>query len=174
MPRIYRSPTPAKDAVWANNIKYSCENVKSAIDSLGLLRTNDPSSSNNIFPYTGDIDIHGETKMWEATSYDPRSGYLHFYYVDPLFAFGNSPVAIAEWGFAKTGTLNNASYQFVQVIKTVQGKYEIGYGSYTVSGGGTVFTFNQVASESNLTIQQLKTKGFGTIPPTLENRTWGD
>ena len=174
MPRIYRSPTPAKDAVWANDIKYPCKNVRSGIDNLGLLRTNDPSSSNNIFPYTGDIDIHGETKMWEATYYDPRSGYLRFYYVDPLFAFGNSPVAIAEWGFAKTGTLNNASYQFVQVIKTVQGKYEIGYGSYTVSGGGTVFTFNQVASESNLTIQQLKTKGFGTIPPTLENRTWGD
>jgi len=174
MPRIYRSPTPAKDAVWANNIKFSCKNVESGIDDLGLLRTDDPSSSNNIFPYTGDIDIHGETKMWQATSYDPRSGYLRFYYVDPLFAFGNSPVAIAEWGFAKTGTLNNASYQFVQVIKTVQGKYEIGYGSYTVSGGGTVFTFNQVASESDLTIQQLKTKGFGTIPPTLENRTWGD
>jgi len=65
MPRIYRSPSPAKEAVWANNITYSCINAQSAIDDLQLLRTQDSSSGNNIFPYTGDIDIHNNKKMFK-------------------------------------------------------------------------------------------------------------
>ena len=169
MPRIYRSPTPAKDAVWGN-FTYSCKNVVSAIDDIGLLRTDDPSSSNNIFPYTGDIDIHGETKMWQAASFDPRSGYLRFYYLDPLSEWNVGEV-MAEWGFPKTGTFNNSTYQNIKVEKGVEGNYYIYYGYYAISEGGTVFEFLRVGSQSHVTIQQLKTKGFGTIPPTFENRT---
>jgi len=65
MPRIYRGPTPAKEAVWANNISYLCINTKSAIDDMGLLRATDSASANNIFPYTGDIDIHNDKRIFK-------------------------------------------------------------------------------------------------------------
>jgi peptidoglycan hydrolase-like protein with peptidoglycan-binding domain len=44
-----------------------CISIKSAIDDLGLLPTTSTSNANNVFPYTGDIDIHLDTRIW---SYD--------------------------------------------------------------------------------------------------------
>jgi hypothetical protein len=41
-----------------------CISIKSAIDDLGLLRTTTSSNANNVFPYTGDIDIHKSTRIW--------------------------------------------------------------------------------------------------------------
>lgn len=42
----------------------SCVNFKSSIDDLNQLRTTNISADSNIFPYTGDIDIHLQTKIW--------------------------------------------------------------------------------------------------------------
>ena len=44
------------------------ENWQSAIDDLGLQRSTNVSESTNVFPYTGDIDIHGQTGIWKQTS----------------------------------------------------------------------------------------------------------
>ena len=55
------TPAPRNDTVGA-------ENLKSAIDDLGLMRSTKVSESSNVFPYTGDIDIHGETGIWKQTS----------------------------------------------------------------------------------------------------------
>jgi hypothetical protein len=44
------------------------QNWQSAIDDLGLMRSTKVSESSNVFPYTGDIDIHGQTGIWKQTS----------------------------------------------------------------------------------------------------------
>ena len=43
------------------------ENWQSAIDDLNLQRSTNVSESTNVFPYTGDIDIHGITAIWQQT-----------------------------------------------------------------------------------------------------------
>jgi hypothetical protein len=39
--------------------------AKSAIDDYGLLRAKSTSETSNVFPYTGDIEIHGQTRIWK-------------------------------------------------------------------------------------------------------------
>jgi len=39
--------------------------IKSAIDDYDLLRAKSTSETSNVFPYTGDIDIHGQTRIWK-------------------------------------------------------------------------------------------------------------
>lgn len=43
------------------------KNFQSAIDDLNLQRSTKVSESSNVFPYTGDIDIHGITGIWKQT-----------------------------------------------------------------------------------------------------------
>ena len=49
----------------------SCISIKSAIDDLGLLRATASSNANNVFPYTGDIDIHKNTRLWRYNGGPP-------------------------------------------------------------------------------------------------------
>ena len=44
----------------------SCKDFISAIDDEIAERSTDTSSANNVFPYTGDIDIHKDTKIWTS------------------------------------------------------------------------------------------------------------
>lgn len=53
-------PTP-EEIIEANA---KCTNIKSAIDDLNLLRSTQITADSNIFPYSGDIDIHKNTKIW--------------------------------------------------------------------------------------------------------------
>ena len=59
----FETVTPAQ-----RNDTVGAENSQSAIDDLGLRRSTNVSESTNIFPYTGDIDIHGQTGIWKQTS----------------------------------------------------------------------------------------------------------
>jgi hypothetical protein len=58
----FETVTPAQ-----RNDTVGVENSQSAIDDLGLRRSTNVSESTNVFPYTGDIDIHGITAIWQQT-----------------------------------------------------------------------------------------------------------
>lgn len=58
----FETETPA-----ARNDTLVAQNFQSAIDDLGLLRTTKVTESSNVFPYTGDIDIHGQTGIWKRS-----------------------------------------------------------------------------------------------------------
>jgi len=65
---LIRPGIPAIDAVPSreiSNINGNCSNFKSSIDDLGHLRATRSNSNNNIFPYTGDIDIHRDPRIWK-------------------------------------------------------------------------------------------------------------
>lgn len=55
----------------ANTIK--AVSIKSAVDDLNLMRAKSSTETSNIFPYTGDIDIHGDTRMWQYGSSSTRT-----------------------------------------------------------------------------------------------------
>jgi len=55
----------------------SCINFESAIDDLRFLRPTDTSNANNVFPYTGDIDIHKDTKIWTSDK-KPTGEYVKY------------------------------------------------------------------------------------------------
>ena len=61
----FETVTPAQ-----RNDTVGAENSQSAIDDLGLQRSTKVSESTNVFPYTGDIDIHGQTGIWKQTGTD--------------------------------------------------------------------------------------------------------
>jgi len=56
------------------NDTIGAQSFQSAIDDLGLMRTIRINESSNVFPYTGDIDIHGQTGIWQQTSDDGGGG----------------------------------------------------------------------------------------------------
>jgi len=55
---------PTKTTGKSESVSASCISIQSAIDDLGLLRATTSSNANNVFPYTGDIDIHKSTRIW--------------------------------------------------------------------------------------------------------------
>ena len=62
-----RLVTPAQRNDKVGVVNGELNSIKSAIDDLGLMRSTKVSESTNVFPYTGDIDIHGITAIWERT-----------------------------------------------------------------------------------------------------------
>lgn len=53
-------------------------NIKSAIDDLGLFRATSTRSSNNVFPYTGDIDLGNKTSGWVSGNRGDFARYVQF------------------------------------------------------------------------------------------------
>ena len=67
---------------------FKAASVKSAIDDLNLMRAKASTETSNIFPYTGDIDIHGDTRIWKYGSTDTRT----------VSTSTNSPTAVSvDW-----------------------------------------------------------------------------
>lgn len=54
----------------------SVENVKSGIDDYSLNRSTNVADASNIFPYTGDIDLHGDSRIWVQGS--PNHEYVKY------------------------------------------------------------------------------------------------
>lgn len=69
IPSTNPSPGPAQ---------VNCTEFKSAIDDLKLLRKVDITSSDNIFPYTGDIDLHYQTKIWTKQNSTSPHAYVKY------------------------------------------------------------------------------------------------
>ena len=63
-----RLVTPAQRNDKVGVVNGELNSIKSAIDDLGLMRSTKVSESSNVFPYTGDIDIHGQTGIWKQGS----------------------------------------------------------------------------------------------------------
>jgi len=63
---------PTKETGQPVKVQANCIEIKSAIDDLQLLRTTSSSNANNVFPYTGDIDIHRNTRIWYASGDDKK------------------------------------------------------------------------------------------------------
>ena len=82
-----------------------CISIKSAIDDLGLLRTTASSNANNVFPYTGDIDIHKSTRMWYYQGGPPPPNDLT---AEDIAGIASAILAAA--GVASTSTWTSASF----------------------------------------------------------------
>ena len=55
-------PVPSREIPGVTGL---CNDFKSSIDDLNQLRSTQVTANSNIFPYTGDIDIHKVLDMWE-------------------------------------------------------------------------------------------------------------
>ena len=78
--RIIKDAVPdtpeVKDSIRSGEV--SCSEFKSAIDDLKLLRQVNISSNDNIFPYTGDIDLHFQTKIWTRQNSSSPHEYVKY------------------------------------------------------------------------------------------------
>jgi hypothetical protein len=63
--------------------------VKSAIDDYDLLRAQSTSETSNVFPYTGDIEIHGETRIWKQGWDSSGDGTERFLSIEDARAVGD-------------------------------------------------------------------------------------
>ena len=70
----FETVTPAQRNDTVGVVNGELNSIKSAIDDLGLYRSTEVSESSNVFPYTGDIDIHGQTGIWKRGSNGGDSG----------------------------------------------------------------------------------------------------
>ncbi len=63
--------------------------IKSAIDDYDLLRAQSTSETSNVFPYTGDIEIHGETRIWKQGWDSSGDGTERFLSIEDARAVGD-------------------------------------------------------------------------------------
>lgn len=85
--KVPAGPQPVNDI--------SVQNVKSAIDDYQLNRSTNVTDASNIYPYTGDIDIHGDPRIWVNGS--PRHEYVK-YIQYTLSAAGYKPTIDGIYG----------------------------------------------------------------------------
>jgi hypothetical protein len=136
---------PTKPSGEVVTIGAPCISIKSAIDDLGLLRTTASSNANNVFPYTGDIDIHKSTRMWYYPGGPPPPNNLT----------AEDIAGITSAILAAAGVSNNSTWTSASFVNT---KYK----SPTDNGGTTGSTTTTVVP--NTTIPRATTTS--TAPPT--------